>query len=146
MKRRFALIWAFLGILYVAIATPYLVKGLPAGWFTRPAAFHSTDIYLKSCVDLSNGSTRLIAWFHSLPEGPIILYYIEDDTQSSIVSMIIRYLGWPRHFEAIALDRPSSQSIRPRHPAAIIFCAISPPSSIHPDFIFSPRLTALTPH
>lgn len=123
-----AVLWVLAAAGYLAFALPrFLLRG-EAGSFAAPRPFHTSDTYFDACAHIGNGTEIVGTAIRRLSDGPIIIYYREDDPESSLVSMVLRYLSWPRQFYAVAVDRPRMARPPPSTAAASIFCHVRPPS------------------
>lgn len=113
---------------------------------TPATASYSSDAYLKQLTGMQNGSEQLLKTFASLPRSkPFYVFLPEHELDSTFVSAVVVYLGWPAQFRCVAV-RPNNalrqlRAVDLTSCGAIIFCGMKPPDWLQPKIALASNLS-----
>lgn len=131
--RVLTVIWSALALAYAGVRLPGTIAALGAGSFRPGVTFHTTDLYFENCAGMLAGSEAVEKVIKSIQSAdPIVVFYQETNPESSLLGMLVRYIGWPRVFVALPVDSPTtSKAARPLTAnAAMFFCRVAPPPGV----------------
>ncbi len=99
--------------------------------------YQTTNSYGVGLLRVQDTSERLLRIFSALPpKEPVAVFLLDADDRSLFLSYLVSYFAWPREVQSIPVTRANAsthlQALDRTAVAAIIFCGLEPPPTMHP--------------